>query len=147
MAEDVAQRVLLKVCDSVGSYRSTGKVTTWVYRITRNALVDVERERGKQRRLRDRLELERLASGTAERERTDPLARILLTRLMDGLSPRQRAVLDLVDLQGFGASEVAEMLELAPETVRVHLHRARAALRAGSEKGGGSRPDDRRDED
>lgn len=131
-AEDVAQRVLMKVSESIRTYAGSGKVTTWAYRVTRNALIDLERERGKHRRLRDRLALERLAKGTAEREGTDPLARILLGRLMEDLSPRQRAVLDLVDLQGFEPREVAEMLELAPETVRVHLHRARTALRAGA---------------
>jgi DNA-directed RNA polymerase specialized sigma24 family protein len=41
----------------------------------------------------------------------------------------QRAVLDLVELQGFDAAEVAEMLEISPATVRTHLHRAKAAMR------------------
>lgn len=142
-AEDVAQRVLMKVSGSIATYASTGKVTTWVYRITRNALIDLERERGKHRKLRDRLALERLAKSTAVRERTDPLARILLGKLMDELSPRQRAVLDLVELQGFEPREVAEMLELAPETVRVHLHRARAALRTRGARADGPPAEDR----
>jgi len=48
--------------------------------------------------------------------------------MMLELSPQQRAALDLVDLQGFSAEEASEMLELAPSTVRVHLHRARGVL-------------------
>lgn len=129
-AEDVAQGVLLKVHRSIAGFTPSGRLTTWVYRITRNMLVDGGREEDRERTLRDRIKLERLAdsvSGTAERVE----ATSLLNRMMESLSPRQRAVLDLVDLQGFEAAEVAEMWELSPATVRVHLHRAREALRTG----------------
>jgi RNA polymerase sigma-70 factor (ECF subfamily) len=127
-AEDVAQAVLMRVHRSVGSYEPTGRFATWVYRITRNVLLDGGRGEDRERTLRDRVALERLAEsarGTAGRTE----ARHLLGRMMDALSPRQRAVLDLVDLQGFDAGEVADMLEISPATVRVHLHRARETLR------------------
>ena len=65
----------------------------------------------------------------------------LLQHLMVALSPQQRAALDLVDLQGFSTQEAAEMLEVVPATVRVHLHRARQVLRTrleGEESVGGS---------
>jgi RNA polymerase sigma factor (sigma-70 family) len=55
-----------------------------------------------------------------------------LERFMTSRSPHQRAVLDLVELQGFSAIEVAEMLDVSPETVRVHLHRAKSAMRGGA---------------
>ena len=45
------------------------------------------------------------------------------------LSERQRTVLDLVDLQGYTAAEVGEMLGMRPVTVRTHLMRARRELR------------------
>jgi RNA polymerase sigma-70 factor (ECF subfamily) len=130
LAEDVAQRVLLRVHGSLGAYAPTGDLTTWVYRITRNALVDGGRSEERERSLRDRMKFERLAdsvSGVAGRVE----ARNLLGRMMETLSPRQRVVLDLVELQGFEAGEVAEMLELSAATVRVHLHRAKEALRTG----------------
>ncbi len=45
------------------------------------------------------------------------------------LSPMQRTCFRLCDLEGFGGTEVAEMLGLEESTVRVHLHRARRGLR------------------
>jgi RNA polymerase sigma factor (sigma-70 family) len=45
------------------------------------------------------------------------------------LPERQREVFDLVELQGYTATEAAEMLVMSPSTVRVHLLRARRTLR------------------
>ena len=54
----------------------------------------------------------------------------LVARFFNELAPRQREVLELVDLQGLEPSEAAEALGVSPSTARVHLHRARRALRA-----------------
>ena len=65
-------------------------------------------------------------------ERPDALELIAaadqLRRFMTRLAPRQRAVLDLVELQGFSTAEAAEMLEISHATARVHLHRAKVAM-------------------
>jgi RNA polymerase sigma factor (sigma-70 family) len=45
------------------------------------------------------------------------------------LPVRQRELFDLIDLQGFTPAEVAEMLDMHPGTVRVHLFRARKRIR------------------
>ncbi len=45
------------------------------------------------------------------------------------LPQRQREVFDLVELQGYTATEAAEMLVMKASTVRVHLLRARRTLR------------------
>jgi RNA polymerase sigma factor (sigma-70 family) len=59
--------------------------------------------------------------------------RMLLDAALASLSPRQRAVVVLIDYQGFDAPAAAAVLGLRASTVRVHLARARAAL--GSELG------------
>lgn len=135
LAEDIAQRVLVKVHGSIRGWRPGSQFTTWAYRITRNELIDVTRRDNRQRELRYRVRLEELAQKAVLRngsfERASE-ARVLLDEMMHALSPQQRAVLDLVALQGFSAVEAAEMLDVTPSTVRVHLHRARAILRARS---------------
>ena len=45
------------------------------------------------------------------------------------LPRQQRAVVALHYLEDRPIEEIAEMLEIAPSTARVHLHRARHALR------------------
>lgn len=42
-AEDVAQRVMMKMVTSIGGFDGRSKVTSWLYRITRNAALDHQR--------------------------------------------------------------------------------------------------------
>jgi RNA polymerase sigma-70 factor (ECF subfamily) len=129
IAEDVAQRVLMKVHRSIKDFSPRGAFETWVYRITRNALIDVDRKTETDRRFRDRMKLYHLVEHVAAPDTGNGDMRKVLLCMMQKLSLRQRAVLDLVDLQGFEAGQAAEMLDLSPSTIRVHLHRAREALR------------------
>ena len=46
------------------------------------------------------------------------------------LPARQRTVITLRDVEGYGSDEVCQILGITPENQRVLLHRARAAVRA-----------------
>jgi RNA polymerase sigma factor (sigma-70 family) len=141
-AEDVAQAVLLRVHRSIADYSPSGSLLAWVYRITRNVVTDMNRKNQRDHARLDSLSREGVAAWLSER--SDALELLAATdqlrRFMTALSPQQRAVLDLVELQGFSPQEVGEMLEISPETVRVHLHRAKAAMTVA-----GHRSEDRRD--
>ncbi len=130
-AEDVTQAVLLRVHRSLGDYSATGRLTAWVYRIMRNVAVDLERKDRRDRRRLNHLTADSLAAWLPGRSDALELlgAADQLKKFMTDLSQKQRTVLDLVELQGFTAAEVAEMLEISPATVRVHLHRAKAAMK------------------
>ena len=132
-AEDVAQVVLKKMMRSIHRFDGRSKVTSWVYRITRNASLDHQHGKRRDERLVDKLE-QLAATGTPRLE--DPIDRIemkrtlrLIRAFLKELPKRQREVFDLVDLQGLKPREAAELLEMNPNTVRVHLLRARRTMR------------------
>jgi RNA polymerase sigma-70 factor (ECF subfamily) len=52
-----------------------------------------------------------------------------LARALDSLSRQQRAAVVLTDLLGFSSDEAGAMLSISPSTVRVHVTRARSALK------------------
>jgi RNA polymerase sigma-70 factor (ECF subfamily) len=54
-----------------------------------------------------------------------------LRTAVDALPERQRIVLTLRDVLGYGSNEVCEILEISQANQRVLLHRARTAVRAG----------------
>ena len=133
-AEDVAQLVLMKMMASMEGFDGRSKVTSWVYRITRNASLDHQRRRKQDQRLAEKAEW--LARAEAPRL-DDPLDDIemkrtlrLIRTLLRELPMRQREVFDLVDLQGLEPKEAAELLEMNPNTLRVHLLRARRRMRS-----------------
>ncbi|MDE2793497.1 MAG: RNA polymerase sigma factor [Gemmatimonadota bacterium] len=132
-AEDVAQQVLMKMMDSMEGFDGRSRITTWAYRITRNASLDHQRRAKRDRRLAEKAE--RLAR-TEPPRLDDPLDDIemkrtmrLIRTLLGELPMRQREVFDLVDLQGLEPKEAAELLGMNPNTVRVHLLRARRRMR------------------
>jgi len=64
--------------------------------------------------------------------------RHLLAAELRRLPPRQRAVIELRDVNGYTADETCRMLEVTEVNQRVLLHRARARLRAAIEESFGS---------
>jgi RNA polymerase sigma-70 factor, ECF subfamily len=57
----------------------------------------------------------------------------VINAAIDMLPEAQRLVITLRDVQGFGADEVAELLEISDVNQRVLLHRARSKVRAALE--------------
>ena len=132
-AEDVAQFVMMKMFTSIGSFNGRSKVTSWLYAMTRNASLDHQRRKRRDQRVAEKLG--RLAQAETLRLE-DPLDELemkrtlrLIRTLLSELPMRQREVFDVVDLQGLKPTEAAELLGMNPNTLRVHLLRARRAMR------------------
>lgn len=131
-AEDVAQEALLRVNKGLRSFAGKSRFATWLYRITRNVAVELGRRVGRTLRLRrayaQRLEASPLWTDPAavvDTRHTAMIVRALFTQL----PARQREVFYLADLEQLPPVEIAARLGLSPATVRVHLLRARRALR------------------
>ena len=133
-ADDITQDVLVRLSTHLDRYNGRSRFTTWLYRVTANAAGGWFRQAAARRRA-----AERFHTGAADtsgdsghpldRIHADDMASVARTFFAD-LPTRQREVFDLADLQGFTPAEVSEMLRMNPATVRVHLLRARRALRA-----------------
>jgi RNA polymerase sigma-70 factor (ECF subfamily) len=63
-------------------------------------------------------------------EATRAEAREKLVEVMATLNERQRMIVTMFDVDGMTSTEIGERLELAPGTVRWHLHEARRVLRS-----------------
>ena len=138
-ARDLSQEAFIRVWQSASGFRGDARFSTWFYRILVNLCLDHRRRRSWwiARLVRD--EQPDADAPLAERQPTtepDAEARVTdaqeLTRLWDAvdrLPARQRAAVVLHVQEGLSTGEVAEVLGCAETTVRVHLHRAVAALR------------------
>ena len=140
-AKDCAQEAFLRLHEAAGTFAEQSKFSTWFYRILVNCCLDNRRRGRGWRRLlvwRDAADDER-DDDPIERYPApveDPGAHVdeerQLSQLwdaVDALSPRQRAVVQLQCREGLSTKEIAEALDMSEATVRVHLHRAFAALR------------------
>ena len=133
-ADDVTQKVLVKIQSRISSFRGESKWTTWLYRATANECVDFGRGQRSRSRLREQFaHLALRRTSTFESDPNDVVAWV--TGLLRDVPAMQRQAVDLVDLQGFSPADAAQMLDCNPNTFRVHLHRGRERLRAGIQEG------------
>jgi RNA polymerase sigma-70 factor, ECF subfamily len=132
--EDIAQQVFIKAYFSLKRFDGRAAFSTWLYRITLNECWDLLRKK-KVRPLLYESDLSeeqalRVAgaessdgSGPDIRERLE--ARQRVERLLAGLDERDRVMLMLKEVEGFSIEEIAEVLQLNANTVKVRLFRAR----------------------
>ncbi len=132
-ADDVTQETVIRAYRHIATYRRESRVSTWLYRITRNVAVEMM---GNPRKKRERSDVAAIegAAGELKIEGSegglDHQQLLRIVRAFFGeLSDRQREVFDLVDLQGCEPIEAAEMLEIDAATARTHLFRARRLIR------------------
>lgn len=128
-ADDVTQEVLVRLHRKLGSYHGQSRFTTWLYRVTLNAAMELHR-RGTRHLHLDIADAESLSGDQDESFGVDrSSASKAVRKAFEQLPAGQRQVFDLADLQGFTPKEIGEMLEMKPVTVRAHLSKARRAIR------------------
>ena len=134
--EDVAQQVFVKAYFSLKRFDQRAAFSTWLYKITVNECWDVLRKR-KVRPLLYESDLSeeqaREYNGFIEKatapDVSDRLeARERVEKLLVDLDERDRLMLILKEVQGFSVEEIAEILEINGNTVKVRLFRARRRI-------------------
>src|SRR5580700_4755829 len=135
--EDVVQQVFLKVFVSLKRFDLRAAFSTWLYKITVNECWDYLRKK-KVRPLVYETDLSedqisRLDGVvSADRPPQSPMDRAevhdILDQLLDGLPERDRELLILKEVEGFSVQELAEILNVNVNTIKVRLFRARSRL-------------------
>src|ERR1700674_857921 len=143
--EDISQQVFVKAYFSLKRFDQRAAFSTWLYKITVNECWDLLRKK-KVRPLVYESDLseeqarqvmtsgERGTSGPDASERLE--ARERVERLLQGLDERDRLMLILKEVEGFSIEEIAKVLDLNANTVKVRLFRARRRVVSQARKHG-----------
>lgn len=140
-AYDLTQEVFLRALRALPSFKGDCKFRTWLYTIAKNTCLNQRRE------ARKRAETEGYSLDEGPEpgegggpEPSDPAADVIqivetreLQRTVDGvlalLTPEQRLLITLRDLEGLSYEEIGEITELSLTNVKSKLHRARLVFR------------------
>jgi RNA polymerase sigma-70 factor (ECF subfamily) len=125
LADDLAQEALTKALRVTHQLREPEALYAWLFRILNNCWQDYLRSR------RDNLEFDEndfIHPSTPETLVSQQQKVQQVRTAIAQLSPNQRQVITLVDLEGFTYAEVADILELPIGTVMSRLCRARKLL-------------------
>lgn len=141
-AEEVVQEVFLAIHQKVKTFRGDSAFSTWLYRLTFNTALGRLRRQKKRETVSIEDYLPRFAedghhlvrpvvdwSQEVERRLTCEALRRILREALDLLSPTDRAVVVMSDLEGIPNREIGEALGLTVTAVKARLHRARLFLR------------------
>jgi len=135
--EDVAQQVFLKAYLGIKRFDQRAAFSTWLYKIAVNECWDYLRKR-KVRPLVYEADLSeeqvsRLdgivsSSRPPEGPNTRAEMREIIERMLAALPEQDRQLLVLKEIEGFSVQELAEILNLNVNTVKVRLFRARGRI-------------------
>ena len=144
-ARDLTQDAFLKAYESIGSFRGHSGFYTWLFRIAVN--LAISHQRTAKRRPAQSLDAApeagtggsqaaTLAARMQEKMAHNPAGEAIKTEIhghvvaaLQKLDDEFRAVIVLRDIEGFDYGRIAEVLGIAPGTVKSRLHRGRLALR------------------
>jgi RNA polymerase sigma-70 factor (ECF subfamily) len=127
-AEDLVQDAFMAVLQKIDTFERGRGFSPWFFRILVNRGLNARKARAL--RTTDEIPVAAAAAGfSPERQAEQTELRDRLRGALAALPERQRVIVELFELEGFGSTEIAEILEIADGTVRWHLHEARKALR------------------
>ncbi|MGB5894442.1 MAG: sigma-70 family RNA polymerase sigma factor [Ignavibacteriaceae bacterium] len=144
-AEDLSQEVFIKVESGLKNFRGESKLSTWIYRIATNTAVDRMRSPSFKYKVNDTtspeaeqendLDIEDKDQFTGEKtELTDQQyirkeMNSCIRNFIESLPENYKSVVILSELEELKNHEIADILNITLDTVKIRLHRARAQLR------------------
>jgi RNA polymerase sigma-70 factor, ECF subfamily len=136
-AFDLTQDIFLSIHRNVDTFRADAKLTTWIFRISRNHCLNrlkylKRRGRGRSDEFAEANEGDISASMGGSSAPDEHLVRKrerqLVHQAIEELDEEQRALVVLRDVEGLTYDEIMEITELPEGTVKSRLHRAREKL-------------------
>lgn len=139
-AEDTVQEVFEKVSRKLKTFKGESKFSTWLYRIATNTAFDRLRSPSL-KHASEHTPFEKIANpearnvwnGQSETAIDQNVIRkemsACVREYIDKLPSDHRAVLILSEIEGFKNKEIADILQISLENVKIRLHRARAGLK------------------
>jgi len=128
-AEDLTAEVFTRMLEQLAEGRGPKRyLKAWLYRVAHNLVIDDSRRRI--HRDHEPLTDRRVsAKQNVEMQARTAILRQQARAALEELTPKQRAVLILTFLEGYGNQEVAHILEMPVGAVKSLQHRGLAAMR------------------
>ena len=136
-AEEVAQDTFLKVYQSIGSFKGDSKLSTWVYRIAYHRSLDYLKKNKRKPRT-TQLEWEEITNTQMAEMTWDHMEalekREIIQAALIHLPGEDGVILSLFYFESLSLKEIAAVLNITINTVKVRLHRSRKRLASILEK-------------
>lgn len=130
-AEDVVQDTLMKVWDRRDSWQNIESIEAFSLTICRNVALDKVKRSSWSNESLDQVGVEPQASASAtpykRAEQRDMLD--MVRRIVDSLPEKQKTCMQLRDFEGKTYKDIAQVMGISEEQVKVNIYRARQAVK------------------
>ena len=130
-AEDITQETFIRLWKNLKRYRPEIKVTTWLYKIVTNLCLDfLKSAHGKRTKHMDSVEHHTSVSsgGASDQSVLDEELRIAVEKIANDLTPKQKAVFVLRDIEELSTQEICDILSMSSGNVKSNLYYARKRI-------------------
>jgi RNA polymerase sigma-70 factor, ECF subfamily len=141
-AEDLTQEVFVRISRALHTFRGESQLSTWIYRIATNTALDRLRDPSFKRIMQSELpndsdadETEAGVGNSCPEETSSPEQQLFLKErfecycdVIEALPPNYRTIIALSELEELAVNEIAEILGLSLDVVKIRLHRGRVRL-------------------
>ena len=130
-AEDVVQDTLIKVWNARDRWRELDSIEAYSFTIARNLSLDRIKKMENQNDSLEEQNTERLDENTSTpSERMIQKDKLNIVRnIIDELPEKQRSCLQLRDIEGKSYKEIADILSITEDQVKVNIFRARQTVK------------------
>jgi len=138
--EDIAQNVFVKVFFSLSKFQFASSLSTWIYRITINEAINFSKKKkapfvplseykGDDDEETDFIDSIENKKDNIEKQAIDKEQQVLVRKAMEKLQDNYRTILTLRDIEDLSYDEIAKILDISQDKVKIWLFRARKKLK------------------
>ncbi|MBM6992826.1 MAG: RNA polymerase sigma factor [Prevotella sp.] len=129
-AEDIVQETLIKIWNRRETWEEIENMEAFCFTVCRNLALDSIKRQANQHDSLDESQMERPDNTRNPSEQTIQRDQISLVRkIVDCLPEKQRSCIQLRDFEGKSYKDIAMILEISEEQVKVNIFRGRQAIK------------------
>ena len=132
IAKDIVQETMVTIWEKIGNIKSAEAFKTWLYRITYNKCCDYLRKKKVNAEVRADEKGWKFISDTVLSEHNPELENkeiaMIIKVLTERLSPTQKAVFVMCDLEELSHEEISEITGMSRRNIKANLHFARKRI-------------------
>ncbi|MFA6126726.1 MAG: RNA polymerase sigma factor [Bacteroidales bacterium] len=127
-AKDALQELMMKLWNNRNTLETKGNIKTYCFTVLYHDCIDRLRKQNRFRLVTgsDLMEIRDSTAVEKDFENSDLIRQIRVA--MDNLPPKQKVILELRDFQDFDYEEIAKMMDMTVNAVRVTVARSRASI-------------------
>jgi RNA polymerase sigma-70 factor, ECF subfamily len=140
-SEDLLQEIFIKILNSLSSFRYESSVNTWIYKIATNTIIDkLKSKRYSFYKAQFDIESNSIHFNnnqfviTFDKQIEKEEMYDCIRQFISKLTEKNKVVFVLSQYEGLTNSEIADILQISIDSVKIRLHRAKESLKASLKK-------------